>query len=518
VTGLEALLRQHPQHQIGDNARIRLRQLATYGAKSPEAPALDADARIRRLALMALQAAHDLDEPTLRVAVTDGDWQVRRLVAGSLNLSDPHMAALGDTLAADSAFQVRFELLAPISRRAAQTRDCRAIVERFTDPSPIVAMRAMDVLPAACSDLDDITTKLTHLADQLARPSDDASWHITARALMALARVNPAEARPRLAPAAKSAVWQVRATAAAASSVLGDEDTATKLARDPEPNVRTAALDALFRMRSGGVVPQAIAALKDGADYQLIRMAAMVLRGLPDDSKDEASNALLIAMRKLTDQESDTSRDPRLAIVDRLAETLSPARSTDLLPFTTDLDDEVNAAVITLFTRLANAPPVVQAPKRRYPYQPPPESLTALPNRAEIQLESGIVTLSLLKDVAPVTIARFAELVTRGYYNGLTFHRVVPNFIVQGGSPGANDYMGTTRHMRDEVGPQAVHIRGAVGMWTRGADTGDGQIFIDLVDLPRFDRRYTVFAYVTQGMDLVDRMLEGAKIVGISVR
>jgi cyclophilin family peptidyl-prolyl cis-trans isomerase len=133
-------------------------------------------------------------------------------------------------------------------------------------------------------------------------------------------------------------------------------------------------------------------------------------------------------------------------------------------------------------------------------------------------LEGGLVTLSLLKDVAPVTIARFAELASRGYYNGLTFHRVVPNFVVQGGSPGANEYSGTTRYMRDEVGPQAVHVRGAVGISTRGGDTGDGQIFIDLVDLPRLDRDYTVFAYVTRGMELVDALLEGAKIVSVSVK
>lgn len=135
-----------------------------------------------------------------------------------------------------------------------------------------------------------------------------------------------------------------------------------------------------------------------------------------------------------------------------------------------------------------------------------------------IQLDDGNVTLSLLTGVAPVTIARFVELAARGYYNGLTFHRVLPNVMVQGGSPGANDYMGTARYLRDERGPQAVHVRGAVGMLTHGADEGDGQLIIDLVDLPRFDRRHTVFAYVTQGMDLVDRMLEGAKIVGISVR
>jgi cyclophilin family peptidyl-prolyl cis-trans isomerase len=94
----------------------------------------------------------------------------------------------------------------------------------------------------------------------------------------------------------------------------------------------------------------------------------------------------------------------------------------------------------------------------------------------------------------------------------------VPNFVVQGGSPGANEYMGASRYMRDEVGPQGVHVRGRGRISTRGADTGDGQIFIDLVDLPRLDRDYTVFAYVTSGMEFVDRMLEGAKIVSVSVR
>jgi cyclophilin family peptidyl-prolyl cis-trans isomerase len=128
------------------------------------------------------------------------------------------------------------------------------------------------------------------------------------------------------------------------------------------------------------------------------------------------------------------------------------------------------------------------------------------------------VTLRLLSHVAPVTVGRFAELVRLGYYNGLTFHQVIPNFIVQGGSPGANDYMGTTRYLRDEVGPQAAHVRGAVGMLTRGRDRGNGQIFIDLIDLPRFDRQYTVFAYVTQGMALVDNMLTGTKILSVSLK
>jgi cyclophilin family peptidyl-prolyl cis-trans isomerase len=61
-------------------------------------------------------------------------------------------------------------------------------------------------------------------------------------------------------------------------------------------------------------------------------------------------------------------------------------------------------------------------------------------------------------------------------------------------------------------------VRGAVGISSRGADTGDAQIFINLVDLPRLDRDYTVFAYVISGMELVDEMLEGAKILSVAVK
>lgn len=115
-----------------------------------------------------------------------------------------------------------------------------------------------------------------------------------------------------------------------------------------------------------------------------------------------------------------------------------------------------------------------------------------------------------------MTVAVFNKLARGGAYNGKSFHRVVPNFVVQGGSAGANEYSGvSTRYLRDEVGPQARHRRGAVGISTRGPDTGDAQLFIDLVDLPALDRGYTVFGYVLDGMEHIDAMLEGAVIRSI---
>jgi len=240
---------------------------------------------------------------------------------------------------------------------------------------------------------------------------------------------------------------------------------------------------------------------------------------LPADAKPDATEALLGALRRLTDDANDMSRDPRVAIVERLGETMPVERSTDLLNYVADFDDAVGAMAARSFTTLVGAAPADTAKRRRYPLQPTEQQLRTLPKTAEIQLEGGAVQLRLLGDVAPVTIARFAELAASGAYDGKTFHRIVPNFVVQGGSPGANEYAGaTSRFMRDEVGPGARHIRGAVGISTRGDDTGDAQLFIDLVDVPRLDRHYTVFAYVTSGMELVDRLLEGGLIKSIVVK
>jgi cyclophilin family peptidyl-prolyl cis-trans isomerase len=102
-------------------------------------------------------------------------------------------------------------------------------------------------------------------------------------------------------------------------------------------------------------------------------------------------------------------------------------------------------------------------------------------------------------------------MVETGWFNGRTFHRVAPNFVVQGGSPGANEYLGDGPFTRDELG-LASHVRGTVGISTRGRDTGDGQIFVNLIDNWRLDHDYTIIAEVVSGMEVVDRMLEGAVI------
>jgi cyclophilin family peptidyl-prolyl cis-trans isomerase len=91
---------------------------------------------------------------------------------------------------------------------------------------------------------------------------------------------------------------------------------------------------------------------------------------------------------------------------------------------------------------------------------------------------------------------------------------VVPNFVVQGGSPGANEYVGHKDYMRDEIA--ATNARGTVGLSTRGRNTADAQFFINLVDNSRLDYDYTIFASVYAGMDTVDAIEEGDQITTIN--
>jgi hypothetical protein len=126
ATGLEALYRNHGQYPVSEQALMFLRRLVVEGPGT----------RVRVMALMALQAARDHDTATLRSASINEDAQVRRLVAGSLDLSNPEQARLGENLQNDDAFQVRYDLLAATYRVVRQTHLCAPLVARFKDLSP----------------------------------------------------------------------------------------------------------------------------------------------------------------------------------------------------------------------------------------------------------------------------------------------------------------------------------------------------------------------------------------------
>jgi cyclophilin family peptidyl-prolyl cis-trans isomerase len=248
--------------------------------------------------------------------------------------------------------------------------------------------------------------------------------------------------------------------------------------------VKEAAIDGLTVVAGHGADGLYVAALASG-HYQVVRAAAAALAGT---EAPDGAPALDAALHRLVVEGHDNSRDARTAI----AETLR------------GLGVAVDPAMTVRAARAA--PALSAADVRRHASA-----------RVRVAIAGvGSFELALIASEAPMSALRFVRLVESGYYNGLTFHRVVPNMVIQGGSPGANEYVGDATFMRDELG-QWPHVRGAVGISTRGRDTGDAQIFVDLVDNPRFDHDYTVFAHVLNGMDVVDAILEGDVIEKIDI-
>ncbi|PYR58278.1 MAG: peptidylprolyl isomerase [Acidobacteria bacterium] len=149
-----------------------------------------------------------------------------------------------------------------------------------------------------------------------------------------------------------------------------------------------------------------------------------------------------------------------------------------------------------------------------------PAPVPVTPVHAIVRMKSGgWFGLDLGFDRAPLAAARFVRLVESHYYDGLSFHRVVSNFVIQGGSPGANEYAGDRDYMRDEMGV-ARNTRGSVGVSTRGANTGDAQLYINLVTNQRLDGDFTIFATVAgarDAMSVVDQIAEGDEILRIEI-
>lgn len=511
--GLESLARKTRTRQLRPAARERLRDMASLGrTASTLSPEL---AELRRMAMTALQAAGDTDTTTIIEALEDGDFQVRRVAAQMLSRTNTVLLDAFPKALADRSPHVRMEAVRSFARGMAADADCAPIVKATTDPAAMVALTAIDALARTCANQTTIVAGLGAMADQLQTPEGRRDWHRPARALHALARLVPGEATRRLSGALQHPAWQVRATVATAAGLVNDQTSLGVLARDREPNVRTAVIEAMVRVKHPQLARTAIAALQS-SDHQLVRAAAGALEGA---SSEEATTALFNALRHLTTLGADTSRDPRVAIVNRLAQMIGPARVGELADWTGDWDTAVRAAAVRAFTAAGVAVP--DKPRQfRYPLQPTVEELSAAlsAQEADIMLTNGQrVTLTLLPEQAPVTVARFVQRARRGDYNNLTFHRVVFNFVVQGLSPGANEYVGDHRFMRDETGLER-HSRGAVGISTRGYDTGDTQIFFDLIDVPRLNHDYTVFAHVKSGMEHVDAMLEGAQVARVIVR
>ena len=506
---LENLVRTQAQFAAPPPVPATLARLARYrGMNGGEG------AQVRRLALAALVGAGAPPDDVVADALADEDPQVRRLAV--LAIEEGALGEVRGSLAralADTSHLVRVEAVRALSERVDGSQACAELVALLRDPSTHVVLEAIDRL-AGCPP----ETALAPL-DSLVLRADSVSthdWHRTAHGLVTMAGVSPFTARRRLPAFSAHPVWQMRMYAARAAARLELVPGLLALAGDEHWNVREAAIGGLAPLVGHDADSVYLDAL--GADDpQLVLTAARLLAGSP---RPDVLPAAFDALARMSAGGRETHRDVRLELLRRIGELGSVDDLDRVQPYMEDYDPVVARVAEFLRNdwtgsdlRWARPSPPERAQMPTYA-----EMREMAASRAVIRMAGGgEIVLELLPFESPANTARFVRLAREGYFDGLTFHRVVPNFVIQGGSPGANEYHGDGPYTRDELTMRS-HLRGTVGISNRGRDTGDGQIFVNLVDNPRLDHNYTIIARVVEGMEVVDGVLEGAVMEEVTVQ
>jgi peptidyl-prolyl cis-trans isomerase B (cyclophilin B) len=497
-----------------DGVRLARAAMATPGAT-------ETAARVRRLGMLTVAAAGSATDDDVARAMRDPDEQVRRLAAVTLGTgSESAKVARLTALLSDRSPIVRHEAVRAW-RSLAQTEGCAPLIAAIGDRNPHVMLAAIDGLSSSCRDRTRAADTLLNLidanrSDSPSRAAGRPGWQVHAHALVALARTDAARAVPIVRrEAAEATFWGVKAWVARAAQVVRDTVALRQLAGPGHGNPREIALGALASITGHADDDLFLAAL-DAPEYHVVAEAAQALKGSPAGGR--VVDALLRTLERLSAEDRDNNRDPRVALLERIEELADAGTAPRLTRYLVDRDTAVALRAQRVLRRWVPGDHPVERRHRGVAEEVAP--LLQGEWRARIVLRAstggGTMEVRLLSREAPYTVARFVRLARAGHYNGLTLHRVEPGFVIQGGSPAANEYVGDGPFMRDEVGLTS-HLRGTFGISTRGRDTGDAQFFVNLTDNFRLDHDYTVFAEIVRGRDVAEGVLEADVIERVEV-
>jgi len=509
IQGLESLARVNTKLVAFDRKTIERLRNAVLNASPNDKPAA------RRYAFVALVAGRAVDAAAVRKALADtDDWQLRRAAmavltgAGAAGLDADTRITLARGGLKDDSAHVRYEAVRAYARHGAPVKGCGPLLDAIRDEDTIVAIEALDRLGDACKEDEDVTRRLGAEAEV---PPPNQYWHRPTHAFVALAKRSPEAAALKMEAFVTHQIWWVRMYSAFAAAGAKDLLHLNKLAYDENDNVREAALGHLRRLDKEAGDRATLAAL-ERSDVQLVRAAALALKETPP--QPTLFKPLLASLQRLTKDGRLTSRDARVALLQAIDRHATPQDDMDVKPFLRDADPKIAEAAALVLAHMGKPAEADPRPAAHVPSQPFDDLLVC----ARVDMSPGkAFRLRLDPASAPIAGEQFLKLATIDkYYNGLTFHRVVPNFVIQGGSPGANEYSGAKDFWRDEIA--APNVRGTVGLSTRGRNTADAQIFINLIDNARLNGQYTVFASVLpEDMDTVDRIQEGDVIRSIDM-
>ena len=345
---------------------------------------------------------------------------------------------------------------------------------------------------------------------------------IRAAALSALAKIDRDEFALVLSGLDPDPVWFVRGALATALGARADEQSVGilfGLLKDPDVRVLPYVLEAMRRARGN----DAAETLKGYLEHPDIAARAAAIENLAELKIPGVSASLAAALKRGA---SDREIDARAAAIAGLAQQKDAVAKAALREAAASdssrvLRVQAGAALAALGeTPPAPGPEEVLRPSLDYrdamaPYDPPPGATLYTP-RAILHTRKGKIEIHLNVVEAPLTAQSFIDLARRGFYDGLSFHRVVPGFLIQGGCPRGDGNGGPGYMLRCEIG-ERPYGRGAVGMALSGKDTGGSQFFITQAPTPQLDGGYTLFGWVASGMDVVDQIQPGDTIDKVEI-
>ena len=516
-----------------------LTPVATHDETYPQAPAVEA-VRLGVYALTRLAAFEPLRAVVLGADGTPvSDWwplafAVQRLGnpasaptlrtwLGRGGATTRAFAARGLGVIKDGESRVMLEALAKDERqtlgvRVQSVRALGAIADRRS--AMVLTALLTEATPAALR-LEAVTALGTAgdagTGERLVDYLEDDWPPMRAAAQSALAKADAEMFMTVLSGIDIDAQWSVRAALATALGGFAPDLAAARLeqlARDPDVKVRAATLGAMARLKVPTAGERLLAALAD-PDPALRMAAATGLGALKPVGAAEALRRAYDAAR------ADATYIARAALLTALT-AVDPAAATPILRATLgDADWAMRVRAASLLNGLDRASAAQPARPAPAPVEAALDSGVSLmapaySPQAYVRTSRGDLRIELAVLDAPRTVANFVALVRRGFFNGLAWHRVVPDFVAQTGDPRGDGEGGPGYTIRDELNDRP-YLRGTVGMALDWKDTGGSQFFITHSPQPHLDARYTVFGTVVAGMEVVDQLLPGDTITSVRV-
>ncbi|AII51150.1 peptidylprolyl isomerase [Hymenobacter sp. APR13] len=365
--------------------------------------------------------------------------------------------------------------------------------------------------------------------DALTQPNSQVA--VTAAEFF-LAHASGEPGRQFLEKAARLTDWRVRATLLAVALKLGGpEQGAIRTAIQERYAAATDPYEKGYLLKALAEDPAAYAFVEQAtfaAGQPLVvgsyGMEALVaMRRLPAFPETQHGAFALTLRRALRGGDvtimgtaAEALRDPQLNLRRLLPDAGFVVEARDKLVLPRDLEawQSLQQTIDYLQNRPATPVPVAKA--AAHPIDWAVVQRIPARQRVLVRTSQGDITMQLHVEDAPGSVASFVQLIEQGFYDGKTFHRVVPNFVAQGGCPRGDGSGSTDYNLRSEFG-DLRYGEGAVGLASAGKDTESCQWFITHGPTPHLDGRYTIFAQVVQGLDVVPKLAIGDKILKVEL-